>query len=122
MNKGVLYLLKNEFATRVTMVHVHSSDTAAADLELFESTTALLNMEYPRLIINALAVRDSATSSIFRLLSRTSRIQLDLDLYFSAHAPCVTLLPWAAGRRLKVSSTPRLSIGCQRFWTFRRTW
>ena len=57
MNKGVLYMLRNEMATRITMVHMHESQAEAqTDENLFHSSIALLNMEYPGLIISALEV------------------------------------------------------------------
>ncbi len=57
MNKAVLYMLMNEMATRITMVHMSPTYTEGGeDDSLFHSTIALLNLEYPKLVISAVEV------------------------------------------------------------------
>ena len=60
MNKAIWYIVQNELACRVTMVHMVMSNheaSSAVDLTVFHSTIAVLSSMYPKLTITALAVR-----------------------------------------------------------------
>ncbi len=82
MNKGIQYILKNEMSTRVTMVHMHAPTSAQLDLDLFHSTVSLLNLQYPKLVICALAVSNFFASlfSQFSVLGSALFVRLSLPL------------------------------------------
>ncbi len=56
LNNSVLYLRKNEAASHITMVHLHPPGDFG-HVELFERNASIVNQLYPKLVIDAVAVR-----------------------------------------------------------------
>lgn len=64
MNKGVLYLRRNEAAQRLVLVHITTPGPGRGAVEeAFNRNTHIVNNMYPKLIIDSVLVRSALACS-----------------------------------------------------------